>query len=71
MQGRLFIEDYEIDLSEGLTNQITYAVDDVRNFDSKSTPFTKTVILPGTSRNNAALGNIFEITTANFTIDGI
>ena len=70
MQGRLFIEDYEIDLSEGLTNQITYAVDDVRNFDSKSTPFTKTVILPGTSRNNAALGNIFEITTANFTIDG-
>lgn len=69
MQGRLFIEGIEVDLSEEYSNQITYAVDDVRNFDSKATPFTKTVILPGTSRNNNALGNIFEITTANFTID--
>ena len=69
MQGRLYIEDQELDLSEGLSNQITYAIDDIVNVDSKSTAFSKTIILPGTSRNNNILGNIFEVTAANFTVD--
>jgi len=69
MQGRLIMEGYELDLSEGLSNQITYAVDDIVNLDSKSTAFSKTIIIPGTTNNNNIFGNIFEINNSNFTVD--
>jgi len=68
---RLFIEDNELDVNQGFTNQITYAVDDLQNLDSKATAFSKTIVLPGTANNNSLLGNIFEFGAANFTIDGI
>ena len=64
---RIFIENNELDISEGLSNFITYAIDDLQNLDSKQTPFTKTIIIPGTNKNNSILGNIFEITNSNFT----
>jgi hypothetical protein len=63
---KIFIEGYELDLTKGLSNQITYAIDDLQNLDSKSTSFTKTIILPGTANNNKLLGNIFEFNNANF-----
>ncbi len=63
---RIFIEGYELDLTEGLSNQITYAIDDLQNLDSKSTSFTKTIILPGTTNNNSLFGNIFDFNNANF-----
>ena len=63
---RIFIEGYELDLTEGLSNQITYAIDDLQNLDSKSTSFTKTIILPGTANNNSLFGNIFDFNNANF-----
>jgi hypothetical protein len=69
IQGRLIMEGYELDLSEGLSNQITYAVDDLINLDSKATAFSKTIIIPGTTNNNNIFGNIFEINNSNFTID--
>lgn len=67
---RLYIENQEMDVTEGFSHQITYAVDDLNNLDSKATAFSKTIILPGTSKNNYLLGNIFEFANANFTADG-
>jgi len=66
---RLFIENYELDLLQDFSNLITYAVDDLNNFDSKSTSFTKTIVLPATANNNRLLGNIFEFSNSNFTSD--
>ena len=63
---RIFIEGYELDLTQGLSNQITYAIDDLKNLDSKSTSFTKTIVLPGTTNNNALFGNIFDFNNSNF-----
>jgi hypothetical protein len=67
---RLFIEDQELDVNQGFSNQITYAVDDLQNLDSKATAFSKTIVLPGSANNNRLLGNIFEFGAANFTVDG-
>ena len=66
---RLFIEGQELDVNEGFTHQITYAVDDIKNIDSKATAFSKTIVLPGTANNNKLLGNIFEFGNANLTND--
>ena len=68
---RIFIEDFELDVSSTISQQITYAIDDLRNIDSKSTAFTKTIVLPGTAKNNKILGNIFEFNNSNFTSDNL
>jgi hypothetical protein len=66
---RLFIENNELDIQQDFSQQITYAVDDLNNLDSKSTSFSKTIILPATANNNRLLGNIFEFANSNFTSD--
>jgi hypothetical protein len=66
---RIFIEDQELDITKDFSQQITYAVDDLTNLDSKSTSFSKTIVLPGTANNNRLLGNIFDFGNSNFTID--
>jgi len=66
---RIFIENQELDLTKDFSQQTTYAVDDLNNVDSKSTSFTKTIVLPGTATNNRLLGNIFEFSNSNFTAD--
>jgi hypothetical protein len=66
---KIFIEGLELDLSKGLSNQLTFAIDDLNNLDSKATTFSKTIVLPGSTNNNKLLGNIFEFNNANFTID--
>lgn len=65
---RIFIEKNELDIDKGLSNQITYSVSDLKNLDSKTTSFSKTIILPGTANNNNLLGNIFEFNNANYTV---
>ena len=64
---RIFLENNELDLTQGLSREITYAIDDLQNLDSKATSFSKTIVIPGTTRNNALLGNIFEFNNSNFT----
>jgi hypothetical protein len=66
---KIYIENNLLDVSKNLSQQITYAIDDIRNIDSKATPFTKTIILPGTTKNNDLLGNIFEFNNSNDTSD--
>lgn len=66
---KIFIEGYELDLTKGLSNQLTYAVDDLNNLDSKATTFSKTIVLPGSTNNNKLLGNIFEFNNSNFNND--
>ena len=66
---RILIEGFDLDIDKGLSNQITYAVSDLKNLDSKNTSFSKTIVLPGTTTNNTLLGNIFEFNNANFTSD--
>jgi len=66
---RLFIEDNELDINANFSQQITYAIDDLNNLDSKSTSFSKTIVIPATANNNRLFGNIFEFSNSNFTND--
>ena len=66
---RIFIEDQELDITKDFSQQITYAVDDLTNTDSKSTSFSKTIVLPGTANNNRLFGNIFEFSNSNFEVN--
>lgn len=66
---RMFIENLEVDIDKELVSRITYALDDLEHLDSKATPFSKTIVLPGTEKNNKLLGNIFDFNNSNFTFD--
>lgn len=61
----LFLENKRIDISQELSSLITYAIDDVKDFSTRNTAFSKTIVLPGTSNNNFQFGNIFNVTVSN------
>jgi hypothetical protein len=60
MKTQLFIENYEADISEDISTLLTYELDDVKDFSSRSTTWSKTIVLPGTSTNNKLFGHIFQ-----------
>lgn len=66
---RIFIENNELDVNQGFSHQLNFSVDDLNNLDSKTTSFSKTIVLAGTAKNNRLLGNIFEFANSNFTSD--
>jgi hypothetical protein len=65
MLTEIFIEGRRADVNAGLSSLITYAIDDIKDFSSRQTAFSKTIVLPGTANNNAIFGNIFETGISN------
>ena len=63
----IYIEEKKIDLLQDLSTEFTYAIDDVSDFASRNTSFSKTINIPGTANNNLVFGYIFELNNANVT----
>lgn len=61
----LFIEGQAVDINENFSTLISYAIDDIREFGTKNSSVSKTIILPGTKRNNKLFGNIFDVSAGN------
>jgi hypothetical protein len=61
----LFIEGQRADINEQISIQLTYAIDDIRNFASRETTFSKQIVLPGTGNNNTIFGHISEMGSNN------
>jgi hypothetical protein len=57
----IYIEDQLIDLLKDIGTDFTYTIDDVREFGSKNTSFSRTISIPATARNNKILGFAFEL----------
>lgn len=71
MITEVFIENQRLDISEDISSLLTFALDDVRDFSSRQTTFSKTIILPGTARNNMIFANAFEVSLNNNHDDGL
>jgi hypothetical protein len=65
----IYIEEQKIDLLQDISTEFTYAIDDVSEFGSRNTSFSKTISIPGTANNNLIFGYIFELNNANVTYD--
>ena len=63
----IYVEDRKIDLLQDISTEFTYAIDDVNDFGSRNTSFSKTISIPGTATNNLVFGYIFELNNANVT----
>lgn len=67
----IYIEDYKLDLLQDISTEFTYTVDDVADFGSKNTSYSKTINLSGTARNNQIFGFVFDMGNANLTNDNL
>ena len=61
----LFIEGQKADINDQISIQLTFAIDDIRNFASRETTFSKQIVLPGTGNNNTIFGHIAEMGSNN------
>ena len=61
----LFIEGQRADINDQISVQLTFAIDDVANFASRETTFSKQIVLPGTGNNNTIFGHIAEMGSNN------
>lgn len=61
----LFIESRKADINEQISVQLTFAIDDVANFASRETGFSKQIVLPGTAANHSIFGHIHEMGSNN------
>lgn len=65
MTSELFIENYRLDITTDISSLITFELDNVRDFSSRGTSWSKTIVLPGTANNNKLFGHIFQIGQSN------
>lgn len=62
----MYVEGQPVDVNQGFSALLTFSIDDIKDFSKRNTSFSKTIVLPGTKRNNYLFGNIFEISASNF-----
>lgn len=67
----IYVEDYKLDLLQDISTEFTYTIDDITDFGSKNTSFSKTISLSGTAKNNQIFGFVFDLGNANFTDDSL
>jgi hypothetical protein len=67
MITEIYIENYRLDLTNEIETDFTYAIDDVNDFGSKNTSYSKTITIAGNGNNNQIFGFVFDLGNANFT----
>ena len=65
MTLEIYIEGQRVDIEKNISTQFTYQIDEITNFSSRNTNFSKTIVLPGNANNNKLFGHIFEFGVAN------
>lgn len=67
----IYIEDYKLDLLQDISTEFSYSIDDIVDFGSRNTSFSKTINISGTAINNKIFGFVFDLGNANLTDDAL
>jgi len=70
MRTEIYIDNYRLDLTKNISAEFTYAIDEIQDFATRNTSFSKTIVVPGNDTNNKLFGNIFEFGNANLYNEG-
>lgn len=65
MRTEIYIDGYKLDLTKDISAEFTYAIDEIQDFATRNTSFSKTIVLPGNDNNNKLFGNVFEFGISN------
>ena len=58
---KIYINDEQIDLKDDVSIPLNFNIADIREPEKRNTTWSKTVVLPGTSFNNALFSNIWNV----------
>lgn len=65
IRTKIYVERNNVDLYDDVAAEYTYAIDDIKDFASRNTSFSKTIVVPGTANNNKLFGHVFEFASSN------
>lgn len=65
MITEIIIEQQRLDLFEDIGAELNYAIDDIKDFSSRNTNYSKTINIPGNANNNKVFGHIYNFTSGN------
>jgi hypothetical protein len=65
MNTEVYIEGYRLDITTEISALLNFAIDDIKDFSSRSTTWSRTIVLPGTANNNRLFGHIFQVGQSN------
>jgi hypothetical protein len=57
----LLVNGNRVDLGEGVDIALNKSIADIRNPETRSADFSKTITIPGTSQNNKVFNHIFDV----------
>ena len=65
----IYVEGYKLDLLQDISTEFNYVIDDIMDFGSKNTSYSKTINIAGTATNNKIFGFVFDMGNSNLTND--
>jgi hypothetical protein len=65
MNTEVYIENYRLDITNEISALLNFPIDDIKDFSSRSTTWSRTIVLPGTANNNKLFGHIFQVGQSN------
>ncbi len=65
MIAEIFVEGIKLDLDDSFGAELNYAIDDIKDFASRDTNYSKTIVIPGSASNNKVFGHIYEFGSSN------
>jgi hypothetical protein len=63
----IYVEGYKLDLLQDISTEFNYVIDDIVDFGSKNTSYSKTIDIAGTAKNNQIFGFVFDMGNSNLT----
>ena len=60
IRTEIYIEDQRLDLTQDISAELTYSIDEIQDFGTRNTNFSKTIVLPGNANNNKIFGHVFN-----------
>lgn len=65
MITEIILENSRLDIYEDIGLELNLAIDDIKDFSSRNTTYSKTITIPGNANNNKIFGHIYSLTSAN------
>ena len=65
MITEILIEGNRLDLFDDIGAELNFAIDDIKDFASRNTNYSKTITVPGNANNNKVFGHIYNFASAN------
>jgi hypothetical protein len=65
MITEIYLEGNRLDLFQELGADLSYVIDDIKDFSTRNTNYSKTINIPGNANNNKIFGHIYDINISN------